>query len=206
MNRQLLDLFAAVNTNAGATWSATTTGSAVFWGAQLETGSSATAFQNIGTDKMLVVAGVTKNSDAATGIVAELSANAASNAGTFVSSAPNGAAANYGLYSRGSVAPASAANASSFAAPITNVYTGIGDIGGDLARVRVNGALSATDTSDQGTGNYGNYPLFIGRRNNASLPLNGNIYSLVIAGAAYSAGQISSTESWVAAKTPLGTI
>ncbi len=159
-----------------------------------------------GTDKMLVVAGVTKNSDAATGIVAELSANAASNAGTFVSSAPNGAAANYGLYSRGSVAPASAANASSFAAPITNVYTGIGDIGGDLARVRVNGALSATDTSDQGTGNFGNYPLFIGSRNQASLRFNGNIYSLIIAGQSYSSGQISSTESWVAAKTPLGTI
>jgi hypothetical protein len=53
----------------------------------------------------------------------------------------------------------------------------------------------------QGTGNYGNYPLYIGRRNNATLPLNGNIYSLIIRGAQSSDAQISSTESWVEIKT-----
>ena len=72
--------------------------------------------------------------------------------------------------------------------------------------MRANGAVAASNTGDQGTGNYGNYPLYIGRRNNASLPFNGNLYSLIIAGQSYSSGQISSTESWVAAKTPLGTI
>lgn len=57
-----------------------------------------------------------------------------------------------------------------------------------------------------GTGNFASFPLYIGRRNNATSPLNGNIYSLIIRGAQSTAAQISSTESWVAAKTPLGSL
>lgn len=177
------------------------------WGAQLETGSTATAFQNIGTDKMLVVAGVTKNSDATGGRVAELSADGETNNGAFGLWAPSTATtASLAYVVRGTTTRYVEYTNAAIAAPVTSVLTGQSNIGAPSASLRVNGAQVAASVLTQGTGNYGNYPLYIGRRNNASLPFNGNIYSLIIAGQSYSSGQISSTESWVAAKTPLGTI
>ena len=79
--------------------------------------------------------------------------------------------------------------------------TGLGDISGDLATLRINGTQAAQVTGDQGTGNFGNYPLFIGRRNNAALPFNGKDYGIVIVGKAASAGEITDTETWLAART-----
>ena len=89
---------------------------------------------------------------------------------------------------------------SSYAAPLTNIVTGFGDIAGDNSTLRLNGSQVAVATGDQGAGNFGSYPLFIGSRNNASLFLNGNIYSIIVVGSAVSAGQISATEQWVAGK------
>jgi hypothetical protein len=43
----------------------------------------------------------------------------------------------------------------------------------------VNGKLGDKRNTDQGTGNYGNYPLYIGRRAGTSLPFNGHLYSLI---------------------------
>ena len=156
-----------------------------------------------GTDKVSVFAGVRKLSDAALGLFAEFSNNAASNSGAFYFAAPinTGASGNYGFYSRGSVATPSGANSSALLAPRTSVVAGLGDISGDLMTLRVDGAQAATNTADQGTGNFGTYPLYIGARNNNSLWFNGQLYSLIIAGSAVSAGNISATEQWVAGKT-----
>jgi hypothetical protein len=94
------------------------------------------------------------------------------------------------------------AQASGYAAPISGVLTGIGEISTDTNILRVNGAQVATNTTDQGTGNYGStYPLFIGSRNNASLWFNGRLTSLIVRGAASSASEIAATESWVNGKT-----
>lgn len=153
------------------------------------------------TDKMSVFAGVRKLSDAAAGILVESSVNAGANNGAFNIFAPSTTAPNgdYALISRGT------SNAvllsGTFAAPITNVVTGLGNISGDLATLRLNGAQVAQSTADQGTGNYGNYPLYIGRRNNASLPFNGQLYSMVIVGKAVTAGELTNTETFVATKT-----
>jgi len=152
------------------------------------------------TDKMSVFAGVRKLSDAATAIAVELSASAASNVGAFFVAAPVSAGATYTLLSQGNVLSL-ATSPSSYASPITNVVTGLGNISGDLATLRINGAQIAQSTADQGTGNYGNYPLYIGRRNNASLPFNGQMYSMIIVGKAVTAGELSSTEKFVASKT-----
>jgi hypothetical protein len=87
-------------------------------------------------------------------------------------------------------------------APLTTVATGLGDISGDSVSIRINGTLSAADTTtDQGTGNYGNYPLYIGRRAGTSLPFNGRLYSLIVRGAQSTDAQIASTETWVNGKT-----
>ena len=208
----------------------------LIWGAQLETGSTATAYQRVtdqwnvtqagvpsvgylqfdgsddwlvsptitpGIDKAQVFAGVRKLSDAATGMLAETGAASpfATN-GAFGMYAPiTAGGANYAVISRGS-SPAQANTAGSFAAPITNVLTGLGDISGDSVILRVNGTQAASSTADQGTGNFAANPLYIGRRSGTSLPLNGRIYSLIVRfGANLSADTITQTETWVNSKT-----
>jgi hypothetical protein len=80
------------------------------------------------------------------------------------------------------------------------VLSGIGNISGDVATLRVNGVQAATNTSDQGTGNYSNAVLFIGRRNNASLPLNGKIYTIIIRGGVTDAATLALTERYVGSR------
>jgi hypothetical protein len=152
------------------------------------------------TNKMGLFAGIRKLSDSVVGIVAEFSANGGINNGIFILTAPNDAAnANYGWYSKGT--GLSQVLASPYAAPITHVITGIGDIASDSALLRLNGTQVSSNATDQGTGNYGNHPLFIGRRNNSSLPFNGRLYHFIVRGAASSSAQIAATEAWVNTKT-----
>jgi hypothetical protein len=151
-------------------------------------------------DKAQVFAGVRKLSDAAQGAVAEFSATIASNNGTFLLAAPDGATQTYGFDSKGTTQVD--AVASSLAAPRTNVVTGLADIAGDSCVIRVDGAVADTETGDQGTGNFLTYPLFIGGRNNASLFFNGWLSSLIVRfGANLSQSQIEATEAWVNGKT-----
>ena len=152
-----------------------------------------------GTDKMTVWAGVRKLSDAAAGMVCELSTTSTNN-GSFYLAAPVTANANYGFHSKGTN-PQPAQTGNSFASPHTSVTTGIGDISGDISSIRVNGTTITTSKLDQGTGNYGNYPLYIGRRGGTSLPFNGRIYQLIVRGAESNAGQIAAGEAWCNSKT-----
>lgn len=149
---------------------------------------------------MSVFAGVRKLSDAALGMITELSASVGANNGSFYLVGPSGGSqADYSFVNKGTAS--AGAGSSGYAAPVTNTLIGLGNISGDLATLRVNGAQVGTNSADQGTGNYGNYPLYIGRRNNASLPFNGQMYSMIIVGKAVTAGELSSTEKFVASKT-----
>lgn len=150
------------------------------------------------TDKMTVFAGVRKLSNA-TGCIYELSSNWNNNAGSFyffVTGSIEAAA-------RGTVNtnPTLIASVSNFAAPIAGVFTKIHDIAGDLTSVSRNGAAPNIANGDKGTGNFGNYPLFIGRRGGTTLPANINLYSLIVRGAQSTAQQISDTETWVNQRT-----
>jgi hypothetical protein len=147
-------------------------------------------------DKAQVFAGVRKLSDSFA-IIAELSASVSSNNGVF-GLWPPGFSGNFAFYSKGTSA---AEPVRSLAAPVTAVLAGIGDISGDFAAIRVNG-LQTTSSADQGTGNFGNYPLFIGARNNAGSFFQGWLSSMIVRfGANLSQSQIDSTESWVNQKT-----
>ena len=151
------------------------------------------------TDKMTVWAGITKLSDTATGTVVELSALKNTNNGVFALFAPlSPGSPEIAWYSKGT-SERSAASASE-SAPVTRVITGIGDISGDISRLRVNGAVVQTQTADQGTGNFGNYPLYIGARNQSSLYLNGRLYSLIVRGAQTPLSQIEATELYIKQK------
>jgi hypothetical protein len=150
-------------------------------------------------DKAQVFVGLRKLSDA-TQVIAELSVDANSNNGSIVSYV-EAANVQYGLYSKGTNAAIASIN-SGFAAPNTVVFTGIGDISGDVATLRLNGAQAATSSADQGTGNFLTYPLFIGGRNNASPFFQGWLSSLIVRfGANLTQSQIEATESWVNQKT-----
>ncbi len=150
------------------------------------------------TDAVTVFAGLRKLSDAARGMVAEC--GTAGGAASFaLDVAPSGGVA-YRFNSIGGAGTGSATTALG-TAPDTAVLTSLGKISTDLAILRRNGAEVGNSTSDQGTGNYANAILYIGRRGGSSLPFNGNIYSLIIRGAQSTAAQITNTETWVNGKT-----
>jgi hypothetical protein len=133
-------------------------------------------------------------------MVAELSTGTGAN-GTFNLNAPNSAAANYAFRCFGTV-QSDAVSASSFAAPITNVVSGLGDIASDTSTLRINGTQAAQNTGDLGTGNFLAYPLYIGARNGSSLFFSGHLYGLIARfGPNLTSTFISATETWVANKT-----
>jgi hypothetical protein len=154
-----------------------------------------------GTDKLSVFAGVRKLSDAAIAIVIEASTSSFATNGTISLRAPHiDTFRSYQFTSRGTFFT-DAPSASEYTAPISNVLSGIGDISGDRATLRINGAQIAQSTNDQGTGNYGNHPIYIGSRAGTSLRFNGNIYSLIVRGALSDATEIANAEKYVAQRT-----
>lgn len=153
-----------------------------------------------GADEAQVFAGVRKLSDAAAGTVAEFSVASNSNSGSFHLAGPGSVAPTYFFRSRGSLE--ASVTPSGFAAPITNVLTGVAKISTDTALLRVNGVQIASSASDQGTGNFLAYPLYIGRRGGTSLPFNGRIYSLIVRfGSNLPAETVTQMERWVAQRT-----
>ena len=153
-----------------------------------------------GIDKAQVFAGVRKLSDAALGVLAETSA--AGGVGSVSVLAPRTSTTSYGYASRGSLTAEANTTAGAFPAPITNVLTGIGDIAADVATLRVNGTQVATSATDQGTGNYLAYPLYVGRRGGTTLPFNGRVYQLLVRfGANLDASTIAATEAFVNSRT-----
>lgn len=150
-----------------------------------------------GTDKVSVFAGLRKLSDATIGMIAELSDNINSNNGAlnlYANNAPSWVWSSKGNINAGVISPAS------YSSPITNVITGIGDISGVRAIMRVNSIQVGQSAAGQGTGNYGNYPLYLFRRGGASLPFNGWFYGLAITGRLTTDAETVATERYLAAK------
>jgi hypothetical protein len=153
-----------------------------------------------GTDKMSVFAGVRKLSDVSAGCLVELSSNYSANDGTFTGFAPgSNFPTGYDWPYRGTATVATPGFAAE--APTTNVISSAYNISAPSAVIRSNGAQVSSATTGAGTGNFGNYPLFIGRRNNATFPLNGHLYSLITVGTQLQSGSITATEQYVAGKT-----
>lgn len=153
------------------------------------------------TDEMTVIAGVRKLSDA-TQIIAELGTNFTSNTASFYLVAGADPSNGYTSASRGTqVSSANQIAASLVNQPDSSVLATTHDISSDLTTLRRN-AVAATDaTGEKGAGNFGNYQLFIGRRNQATLPFNGHIYQLIIRGKTTPTGKLLEAERFVARKT-----
>lgn len=125
------------------------------------------------TDKVSLFAGVNLRSGVPTGCVAEIGASSQSIDGSF------------GLFrgpttlqwaSRGTSGVLGAVYGSAFP---PDVLTAKSFINGSILTTRRNSLLAINDTRSQGTGNYSNSPLYIGRRAGTSLPFNGHIYGLI---------------------------
>lgn len=137
------------------------------------------------TDKVSLFAGVRKLSDVVGAVVIELSASI-TNTGTFLLQAPmNSSIGNYGVRLNGNVVLGfvSAATLNNYPSPTSNILTAKMDISAqDLKEVtlRTNAANTVYNSTPLvGTGNFGNHPLYIGRRGGTSLPFNGHIYGLI---------------------------
>lgn len=133
------------------------------------------------TDEVTVIAAIRKLSDSGVGTVCELSQTSVSNDGTFCLGAPLGIGFNgVGFRSRGTILVNNLTTTP--VSPASSVVTDYGKISNDTNIIRINGVLASTVSSDQGLGNYGNYPLYIGRRGGTTNPFNGHFYALLIIG------------------------
>jgi len=146
--------------------------------------TSAIDFSN--SDKMTVFALVRKSSDAARGMVAELSASWQAGNGKFGIEAPaTNATPNYRTGYRGS-SDASAGNSTftTYTAPKTDLIVSQLDFGTPLFTQRINGSQVNTNATSVGAVNFANDVLYIGRRGGTTLPLNGLMYGLIVVGGA----------------------
>lgn len=160
---------------------------------------STSAIDFTGTDKVSVFTGVRKLSDAARAMVVELGSGVAS---AFRLEAPSAAASpNYVFTSHGSTAASAAYVNAAVAAPHSSVLSCAAAISLDTASIRVNGTQVAQSSGDQGSGNYGNHPLYLFRRGGTSLPFNGHFYGLTIVGRLCTDAETLNVERLYANKT-----
>ena len=148
------------------------------------------------SDEVTVVAGVRKLSDAARGVVVELTA---ASSGRFALEAPSFAAPAYLFSSFGTTT--GNAQTTSFAAPDIAVLSGQGKISTDTSILHRNGTQVATGAADQGTGNFSNAIVYIGRRGGASLPFNGVITFLFAINRLLTASELAAVERFANART-----
>lgn len=144
--------------------------------------------------RAIAVSAIRKLSDASRGIVFELGGTGYSSPGSFnqeimwfsanVSTSYSGATGN-----TTSTYPC--------IAPFSAVMSSAWNLSAPLQTFRVNGVLRSTSTAAVGGGMFQKAPLFIGRRNNASVPFNGRLYSLLIRSAATPDATIAKVERYM---------
>lgn len=163
-----------------------------------------------GTDKMTVLAGVRKLSDAAAGAFAELSNNFNSNANSFALFIGPAADSIVNFAMLGKTSPGIYNNAefTDAAAPTTSVLSTSGDKAvspNAVLYIRRNGVAQSLTRpiTNNVPGNFGSYVFNIGRRGNTSVPFNGKAYQLIVRGALTDTATLAQAERYVGAKTGL---
>lgn len=150
----------------------------------------------IASDKVFISSGFMANPG--TGMVVELSVNTNTNAGSFYHYNNNG---SFEAICRGN-AGITAANISRLKAPALAVVSAVHSIDNPKrSQVRVNGTIGPETTANRGTGNFGAYPLFVGRRGGTALPFNGKIYGLIVRGTLTADADIIAADKWIAKKS-----
>lgn len=132
------------------------------------------------SDEMSVIVGQRKTGSAVA-LLAEL--GSASPYGFYLA-APESASLLYTFLCRGdnTAIATQAATMSSGTAPDTAVISATGSISADLSKIWRNGVAGVDGTGEKGAGTFGNLPLFIGSRNNASLRYKGLVQTIFVRG------------------------
>lgn len=149
-----------------------------------------------GTDAVTMVAGIRTLSSASQRVACELGGAPFTN--SFGLSAPR-SSNNYSFRSAGSTA-GDAQSAGTYTAPDTAVLAGQARIATDSCVLRRNGVQIAASAADQGSGAYGNAPLYVGSRSGSGR-LQGYIFGLVVLGRMASAGELAQAEAWMNGRT-----
>lgn len=146
-----------------------------------------------GSSKLSLFTGLRKNNDN-TAIVVELSQTSGfSTPGAFylVSGYDVGVTGYTGAASNSFLA-----KINNYLAPDIAVLSLAFDRSTTTSTIRRN-AVAGTN-GNTGTGNFGNFPVFIAARNQSSLPFNGNLYSLIAIARIASTTEITNTENAIA--------
>jgi hypothetical protein len=156
-----------------------------------------------GTSNVTIFAAVRKLSDAATGVLIEHGPGSSA-IGSFLIATPTGAASNSinSSYIGTSTVAVGNATINSFTSPITGIVTSILQLGVPLNRQRINGVLINDVTSATGGGSFANLTTNLFRRDGATLPFNGNLYALIVAGGSYPLSTIQRVERILSRITP----
>ncbi|SIO11886.1 hypothetical protein [Vannielia litorea] len=157
---------------------------------------SAAAF-DWGGAQALVMLAITKLTDTSTCCVLETSANSNSHAGTlavFAPSAQHGAGV-LEFRVRGSGA---GETLKSLGHPVPGAFllTGLADLAAQTASLRVDGATTAASAAVPSGGTLGAHEIFLGRRNNSSLPFLGRFHGGVLANSLPDPATLDSLETW----------
>jgi len=144
------------------------------------------------TDEMTVCAGVAKDTTL-TNLIAELSVSTITENGAF--NLYSGS--TYGVAARGTIL---GALTSVTVGTESVVVSGLYDISGDSLKIGILGSEAAS-TLDMGSGNFGNYALYIASRAGTSFYFDGRIHQLIVRGKSPVGNLIRRIEEYVANKT-----
>lgn len=149
---------------------------------------------------LTVCAGFRKTTDVDIALITEFSSNLNNRAGAWYIAAPIEPAKPALAFVAAGTSP-QYLDQIGYPAPISAVLTGQADIAAPLTNMRINGVQSLSSTESLGTGPFGNWPLYLGRRGGTSLPFTGRLYGLIVRAAASTAGQVNTMETYMNGKT-----
>lgn len=154
------------------------------------------------TDKVSLFACVRKLSDEIQ-VIAELSDSSNLYRHSFLVAVDATVVFGYMSISSGtsSLSEGQMAKSFTYPAPDSAVLSIKHDISGDLSSLRRNGVVGIDGTGDKGAGNFGNYPLYFGRRGGSTFPFNGHIYSLIGVGRLTTESETAAIEKELAKRT-----
>lgn len=157
-----------------------------------------------GTNKMSLFAGLNRTGNATIGTVLETGTNYTTPTGGFAFQSPQAVGVN-SVNLMASSGGASVYTAGSYA-PNVFTYAGFIDLSKttakDQVKFRVNGVYEGASRSNlAGNGNFGNVPVYIGRRSGTSQPFNGHIYGLIGTGKLASENETLVIEKELAKRT-----
>lgn len=153
-----------------------------------------------GTNKLTIVAGLKKTSDAATQWPIEFGTQSTSVNGSFGIATPLNAGVNrfVALYKGNST---NQSVYGTYAAPSNKILTIQCNIGTPIINLRINQVSIQTNTTSTGSGNFAKQALYLFMRSGTLFPFSGNFYGLIVRGAESTGDEINECEEYIARRS-----